>query len=71
MCGIAGVFYFDKGREMDPEKLRCMRNRLIHRGPDSGNSYIDGNLGLAHRRLSIIDLSENGNQPMFSADKGM
>lgn len=63
------MLYFDRDRVVDPERLRRMRDRLIHRGPDFGNSYIDGNIGLGHRRLSIIDLSAQGNQPMYSADK--
>lgn len=45
-----------------------MGNVIRHRGPDAGGEYLDAHVGLAHRRLSIIDLSEHGNQPMFSTD---
>ncbi len=68
MCGIAGVLYFNKERRVEEEQLSRFRDALIHRGPDFGANYIDSNIGLAHRRLSIIDLSQAANQPMFSAD---
>ena len=65
MCGIAGFCNFRGDRNANIEK---MKERMIHRGPDAGGSYHseDGNLSLGHRRLSIIDLSENGSQPMVS-----
>ena len=67
MCGIVGVFNFNK--ELVSESALFNANEcLIHRGPDAGNIFIHKNIGLAHRRLSIIDLSENGSQPMSSAD---
>lgn len=64
MCGIAGVFYGNK--KVDISSLNLMGEKLIHRGPDNGNVWLseDGNIGLSHRRLSIIDLSDDGNQPM-------
>lgn len=65
MCGIAGIFNFNS-KPVDEASLSLMRDTLIHRGPDFGDNYIENNLGLAHRRLSIIDLSNNGNQPMIS-----
>jgi asparagine synthase (glutamine-hydrolysing) len=68
MCGIAGVLYFNKDRVVQDEQLSRFRDALIHRGPDFGANFIDKNLGLAHRRLSIIDLSNAANQPMFSSD---
>ena len=46
-----------------------MNTAMAHRGPDAEGIYIDGNIGLGHRRLSIVDLSDSGNQPMFSHDK--
>lgn len=61
MCGIAGIV--TSKREIQP-LLDCMMNSLVHRGPDNQNSFVSGNLGLAHTRLSIIDLSETANQPM-------
>jgi asparagine synthase (glutamine-hydrolysing) len=64
MCGIAG-FVFSK---FDEDQLKLMTRSLSHRGPDSEGFYCDSNkgLGLGHRRLSILDLSEHGNQPMES-----
>ena len=69
MCGICGIFHFDHERLIDREKLLAMSASLAHRGPDDDGEFIDGNLGLAHRRLSIIDLSPTAHQPMCSADK--
>lgn len=65
MCGIAGFCNFPGDRNVNLEK---MKERMVHRGPDAGGSYHsdDGNVSLGHRRLSIIDLSENGSQPMTS-----
>lgn len=65
MCGIAGFsrFHVDEG---DTTALEAMGNAIYHRGPDAGGTYIDNQIGLCHRRLSILDLSEAGNQPMFS-----
>jgi asparagine synthase (glutamine-hydrolysing) len=68
MCGIAGILYFDTSRQVDEHKLTTMRDALLHRGPDAGGNFIENNIGLGHRRLSILDLSVLGNQPMFSAD---
>lgn len=68
MCGIAG--YLSPGRPADEMIARAMADRIVHRGPDSGATWSDADAGLAlaHRRLSIIELSEAGNQPMLSAD---
>ena len=68
MCGIAGIIHYDTSRKVNENQLTICRDTLMHRGPDFGANYIDGNVGLAHRRLSIIDLSEKANQPMISAD---
>jgi asparagine synthase (glutamine-hydrolysing) len=62
MCGIAGIVNFDQ--EVSRERILEMCNTMVHRGPDAEGVFIDGSVGLGHRRLSIIDLSENGNQPM-------
>src|ERR1700694_6059825 len=67
MCGIAG-FFRSCAQSADEATLRCMGDAIRHRGPDAGGEYLDEHIGLAHRRLSIIDLSTDGNQPMFSAD---
>lgn len=67
MCGIAGVATVRQ--KIDPNKLDRMRDTLSHRGPDGAGSWIttNGQVGLAHRRLSILDLSAAGAQPMHSA----
>jgi asparagine synthase (glutamine-hydrolysing) len=67
MCGIAGIFNLG-GQPADKDTLRAMNDRLVHRGPDGGAFVTRGPVGLAHRRLSIIDLSENGRQPMCNED---
>lgn len=65
MCGIAGFCNFAGDRQANIER---MKERMYHRGPDAGGTYIseDGQVALGHRRLSIVDLSENGAQPMTS-----
>jgi len=70
MCGITGVLHFDKNRNIDPLSLKKATDIINYRGPDGDGFYINGNIGLGHRRLSIIDLS-GGNQPMYSADKNI
>jgi asparagine synthase (glutamine-hydrolysing) len=67
MCGIAGVATL--GQRIDQGRLDRMRDALTHRGPDGSGSWIsgDGRIGLSHRRLSILDLSVAGAQPMHSA----
>ena len=67
MCGIAGQFCLD-GKEPDTTLLSIMSERLSHRGPDGEGVYVSGPVALAHRRLAIIDLSEEGLQPMTSED---
>ena len=68
MCGIAGFCNFHGSVKMQEENLEKMKQRMLHRGPDAGGSYIseDGKVALGHRRLSIVDLSEAGLQPMKS-----
>lgn len=68
MCGIAGVLEFKRGAQPSPEGLRRMAKTLTHRGPDEEGFYTSGPVGLAHRRLSIIDLA-TGQQPMESPDR--
>ncbi len=67
MCGIAGVFDTRGYKEIDPGLLDRMNQVQFHRGPDEGGTHREPGVGLAHRRLSIIDLS-NGRQPLFSQD---
>ncbi len=64
MCGIAGIV---TKRENKKEIIEAMSKRIEHRGPDGEGYFFDGDVALAHRRLSIIDLS-TGNQPMFNED---
>lgn len=67
MCGICGIYYFDKERRVDEGLLKVMNNLMVHRGPDDEGYHINGNIGLGHRRLSIIDLA-GGHQPMGNED---
>ena len=66
MCGIAG--YFSVNKVFSPEELPAMANAIAHRGPDAEGDYSHGSVGLAHRRLSIVDLNPRSNQPMTSQD---
>src|SRR5437667_229374 len=63
MCGIAGIIRFD-GAPVQPEDLKRMTDAQFHRGPDGEGTWADGSVGLGHRRLAIIDLSDAGSQPM-------
>jgi asparagine synthase (glutamine-hydrolysing) len=68
MCGIAGFFHLDQSRIDSEQTLKLMANLLSHRGPDSFGTFLsdDANVGLVHTRLSILDLSSSGHQPMVS-----
>src|SRR5215472_229708 len=68
MCGIAGIFEFDPAARADADLLRRMTELIAHRGPDDWGHVVHGNVALGHRRLSIIDLSPGGHQPMSSED---
>ena len=63
MCGIAGIVRFDPRGWVDPERIKRMRDSLRHRGPDGEGDFIEGQVGLGHRRLAIIDPA-GGQQPM-------
>jgi asparagine synthase (glutamine-hydrolysing) len=67
MCGIVGAVSFGGSFRISPEYLSTMRDEMAHRGPDGAGLWIsdDGSVGLAHRRLSIIDLSHAADQPML------
>ena len=65
MCGFIGFFDTRENKEVIVER---MMDRVIHRGPDMGGKYIDAHCGLGFRRLSILDLSEAGAQPLYSED---
>lgn len=68
MCGITGIFDLKDQRDIDDTLLSKMRDSLVHRGPDEAGSLILPGIGLAHRRLSIIDLS-SGQQPLSTPDQ--
>jgi len=68
MCGIVVIFNLN-GEPVSPVLLRTMTDAIKHRGPDSEGFYVDSFIGLGHRRLSIIDLSRSGHQPMMTEDK--
>lgn len=71
MCGICGVYSFGQNRPpVDEEYVQTMRDLIAHRGPDDAGVYLspNGKVGLANRRLSIIDLSAAGRQPMCNED---
>lgn len=69
MCGIAGILHFNTSyTKPDNELIRQMTDSLQHRGPDDHGIWCEGNIALGHRRLSIIDLSAHGRQPMGNED---
>jgi len=68
MCGISGKLFFDPTRSVEENLLLRMCRVLAHRGPDDEGTYVKGPVGLGHRRLAIIDLSEAGRQPMPNED---
>ncbi len=67
MCGIAGIFNF-KDSTVSHKEVKRMTDALAHRGPDGEGIFLDENVGLGHRRLSILDISPKGAQPMSSHD---
>lgn len=70
MCGIVGIVNTD-GRPVDAARLETMRDSMTHRGPDDQGLFVDGGVGLGHRRLSVIDLSDSGHQPMTNEDESI
>ena len=69
MCGIVGKIHFDPEHPVDPRQIRTMADSLLHRGPDDDGIWTEQNVGLGHRRLSIIDLSPSGRNPMCNEDE--
>jgi len=71
MCGIAGIYNYKKEEAVDERTLLEMRNAMVHRGPNAAGSWVsvDKSIGLAHQRLSIIDLNPRANQPMSDSEK--
>ncbi|MBR3969661.1 MAG: asparagine synthase (glutamine-hydrolyzing) [Ruminococcus sp.] len=68
MCGIVG---FTNKIDGSNKVIADMMDKIRHRGPDAEGSYVDENIALGHRRLSIIDVSSSGNQPIFNEDGSM
>jgi asparagine synthase (glutamine-hydrolysing) len=68
VCGIAGRLNFRSQRPVEGAVVQAMCDLLAHRGPDGDGVWADGPIGLGHRRLAIIDLSEAGRQPMSTSD---
>ncbi len=68
MCGINGILHLQSQKKVDERILTKMRDSLEHRGPDDKGLFIENNIGLGHRRLSILDISLAGHQPFLSDD---
>ena len=73
MCGITGVWEFKNKNKVSQSLIKNMTDTLHHRGPDDSGIFIDGknNIGFGHRRLSILDLTAKGHQPMFNDDESL
>ena len=71
MCGIAGIINIQPNRAIEVREVKTMTDAIVHRGPDGGGQWVNekGNVGLGHRRLSIIDLSDSASQPMHYLDR--
>ncbi|TSC92347.1 MAG: asparagine synthase (glutamine-hydrolysing) [Candidatus Berkelbacteria bacterium Licking1014_85] len=70
MCGIAGIYNLNK-KEIGENELKPLIDALKHRGPDGRGFFIKDNLGLAHCRLAIVGIGENGNQPLSNEDNSI
>src|SRR5215467_9672518 len=70
MCAIAGIYDLRAVRPTDPADLKRMADTMAHRGPDDEGFFVAGPVGLAHRRLSIIDLA-GGRQPIGNEDNSI
>ncbi len=67
MCGIVGIYHFDRKHPVDRSLLLRQTDAIAHRGPDYGGAYVEPGVGLGHRRLAIIDV-DGGNQPMWDLE---
>ncbi len=67
MCGIAGIYF--KNFKVEKSHLQMMQAGIAHRGPDGSGVYVDTNVALLHSRLSIIDISEKGDQPLYNEER--
>ncbi len=70
MCGICGIVHARTEEPVQPDVLRQMNDKMFHRGPDGSGEYLEGNVGLAMRRLAIVDL-KTGQQPMYNEDRSV
>jgi asparagine synthase (glutamine-hydrolysing) len=70
MCGIAGIVRFDPREVVEEARVKRMRDVVRHRGPDGEGLWMEGPVGLGHRRLSIVDVA-GGHQPMSNEDGGI
>jgi asparagine synthase (glutamine-hydrolysing) len=70
VCGIVGLVR-PTGQTVERDLIESMAHTLRHRGPDAAGAFVDGNVGLGHRRLSIIDTSAAANQPLFNEDRSV
>ena len=70
MCGICGIVSFDQRHPVSAARLSSMNRQIEHRGPDDAGTFVSGNVGLAMRRLSIIDL-KTGHQPLSNEDESV
>jgi len=68
MCGITGI-YNTSQVNVDPSKIKIMTQTLAHRGPDAEGFHIKDKIGMGHRRLAIVDLTDAGRQPMITSDE--
>src|SRR2546426_7690696 len=68
MCGIVGIVQLDPRERVEEVRLRRMRDILRHRGPDGAGLWVEGPVGLGHRRLAIVDVA-GGHQPMANEDQ--
>jgi asparagine synthase (glutamine-hydrolysing) len=70
MCGICGIFLTERDARVEREHLAAMNDQIVHRGPDDGGLFVEGRVGLAMRRLSIIDV-KSGHQPLANEDENI
>jgi asparagine synthase (glutamine-hydrolysing) len=70
MCGICGILHPGASQNVDPSILANMNRQIMHRGPDDDGFFVEGNVGLAMRRLSIIDV-KTGHQPLSNEDESL
>jgi asparagine synthase (glutamine-hydrolysing) len=69
MCGIAGIYSFDRHRAVESTLVEAMTQTLVHRGPDGVGFHVEGGVGLGFRRLAIVDPRLAGNQPHYSENR--